>query len=167
MSKAFVFTQLVGVQRYADYSISKQSVGGQALQGHCAYPRPQQLDMSFSELSHEVPFYMKSRFINLKLNEIDLHLRTVGPVFINLRTFKDFELMQAGIYGGIEECDGNQFGVHSMLIVGHEKDFFNRDYWILWNSYGVNWAERGFIRLYTRSLKRFFMYGGGLQAIQF
>lgn len=154
LSQAVRFTSMAGTHNFMDYEFARLSYDFKS--DKCAFPRPESI---FDWADVKVPFYRESQFTNLKMNEIDLHLRTVGPVFVNLRTWKNFKLQGNGIYGKLEESDNPT--IHSMLIVGHNKDAHGRDYWLIWNSHGTAWGEQGLVRVYTKSLEFFKVYLGG------
>lgn len=155
VSQAINFTKIAGAHSFMDYELARQFADYNS--DTCAYQRPESIE-NWGAI--EVPFYKKTRFVNLKMDEVDLHLRAVGPVFVNMRTWRDFPYQRSGIYGKIEKVESPI--IHSMLIVGHNKDVQGRDYWIIWNTHGVAWGERGFIRIYHESLEYYKVYLGGL-----
>lgn len=158
LSKAFNFTAMVGAMSFGEYEIDRVSF--KAYEDVCAYPRPEPDLRSHTWSTIEVPAYKQSIFANIKLSEVDLHLRTIGPVFLNVRIWKNFKDYSAGIYDGKE--DDERTNIHSMLIVGHDRDARGRDYWIVWNSHGVAWGERGFLRIYNESLSYFSSFFAGM-----
>lgn len=155
LSEAIKFTKLVGTHLFMEYEIARVSFDFKS--DKCAYPKPEKLD---NWASIQVPFFENTIFTNLRLSEVDLHLRTVGPVLVNLRTWKDFAYQGRGIYGKFEESENPT--IHSMLIVGHDRDVHGRDYYIIWNSHGTAWGEQGYVRIYSESLEFFKVYLGGL-----
>lgn len=155
LSSAIAFTKLAGTHIFMDYEVARVSYDFKS--DKCAFPRPESIE-KWAPI--EVPFFAHTKFTNLKLSDVDLHLRAIGPVFVNLRTWKDFIYHGKGIYGKFEESENPT--IHSMLIVGHDRDSHGRDYWILWNSHGTAWAEQGFVRVYSESLEFFKVYLGGL-----
>lgn len=159
VSESFEFVRRAGVQRFMRYEQDRISaVGLHSLE--CAYPRPQ----SIIRWASPVPFLYKMRLVSLSLDEVDLHLRTVGPVFINIRCWKDFKLQGAGIYD--EFKDAISTTIHSMLVVGHNFDPNGREYWVLMNSHGISFGEDGYVRIYTDSLLYFKTFIGGLLPIE-
>lgn len=155
ISEAIKFTKLVGTHLFMEYEIARVSFDFKS--DKCAFPRPEKLD---DWGSIQVPFFANTIFTNLRLSEVDLHLRTVGPVLVNLRTWKDFAFQGKGIYGKFEESENPT--IHSMLVVGHDRDVHGRDYYIIWNSHGTAWGEQGHVRIYSESLEFFKVYLGGL-----
>lgn len=155
LSSAIEFTKGAGTHLFMDYEIARVSYEYKS--DKCAYPRPESIE---KWASIEVPFFYNTKFTNLRLSDVDLHLRTIGPVFVNLRTWKDFAYQSRGIYGSFEESENPT--IHSMLIVGHDRDAHGRDYWIIWNSHGIAWGEQGYVRVYSESLEFFKVYLGGL-----
>jgi len=63
-----------------------------------------------------------------------------GAVMTNMNA--DFKNYDGGIYSG---CRSN-FVNHAVVVVGYGTEN-GKDYWIVKNSWGPNWAENGFIRL--------------------
>jgi C1A family cysteine protease len=71
-----------------------------------------------------------------------------GPVAITMTcTDRKFMFYKSGVFDGL---DGKGM-LHAMLVVGYgtETDHYGRkkDYWIVKNSYGLQWGEKGYIRL--------------------
>lgn len=157
LSRAINYTRIVGTQDHSKYQIAR--MGLKFTDDRCAYPRPKSLT-EHNWATIEVPYFKQASFKYLKFSEIDLHLRTVGPVFVNMRTWKNFLLYDEGIYDGLEEDP--IVNIHSMLIVGHKKDIQGRSYWIIWNSHGVCWGDRGFLLIYDRSLAYFSVFFAGM-----
>lgn len=156
VSSAIEFVRRAGTMLFRDYEFARVS-SDTFETDECAYPRPATLD-NFGSVN--VTYYRQATYKNLNVSMMDLHLRTVGPVFVNMRLWRDFETHGAGIYAGFDDSDNPT--IHSMLIVGHDRDARGRDYWIVWNSHGIAWGERGFLRIYTDSLLYFENYIGGL-----
>lgn len=159
ISAAFEFTREAGVEEFYDYNHHRVStVGMKSLE--CAFSRPERIQ----NWRRPVNFYHNKRIVKLqKLDDVSLHLRTIGPVFINIRLWKNFKDTGPGIYDELVRSPLTTF--HSMLIVGRDEDAHGREYWILMNSHGVSFAEDGFVRIYTRSLERFMHYIGGIMDI--
>lgn len=154
LSRAIEFAKRAGMHEFLDYELARASVNFKSDQ--CAWPRPGAIDAWGPQA---VDFYRRARFANLKLDDVAVHLRAVGPVFVNMRTWKTFPTQGSGVYGGFDESDDPT--VHSMLIVGHDRDAHQRDYYIVWNSHGIAWGEDGFVRIYKESLDYFKVYLGG------
>lgn len=154
VTEAIKFQKTMGLPRFGDYNIA--AVSAQVIdEDRCAFPRPEgpleqhNWPINLSPIEH----YQRSRVAILKLEEVDLHLRTVGPVVVNLRTWPEFKLYEAGIYDKKEEDP--RPGLHSMLVVGHDYDAEGRDFYILWNSHGIVWGELGYLRISGESLAHY------------
>ena len=68
-----------------------------------------------------------------------------GPVIGGLNVYEDFDFYKSGIY---RQTTGVFRGRHAVCVVGYqdsEKD--DGGYWIIKNSWGPNWGEKGFMRV--------------------
>ena len=68
-----------------------------------------------------------------------------GPVIGGLNVYEDFYFYKSGIY---RQTTGVFRGRHAVCVVGYqdsEKD--DGGYWIIKNSWGPNWGEKGFMRI--------------------
>ncbi|XP_026229291.1 cathepsin L1-like [Anabas testudineus] len=73
-------------------------------------------------------------------------LNDVGPLSVVLNVGdKTFDFYKTGIYYN-PECDENQQS-HAMLLVGYGETAKGEKYWIVKNSWGEHWGEKGYIRI--------------------
>ena len=89
-----------------------------------------------------------SNYTDINQNDEKILKRAVAqqPVSVAIQANKrSFQLYQSGIYNDLE-CGTNLD--HGVLIVGYgyslEQDM---KYWIIKNSWGINWGENGYIRI--------------------
>ncbi|KAK0419020.1 hypothetical protein QR680_013908 [Steinernema hermaphroditum] len=71
---------------------------------------------------------------------------TVGPVSVVIdATYGSFQLYKGGVFydEGCSDVDLN----HAVLVVGYGTDPKEGDYWIVKNSWGAGWGEKGYIRM--------------------
>lgn len=64
-----------------------------------------------------------------------------GPVIGGMRVYEDFYYYKAGVYrhvGGIFK------GLHAIAVIGYDD---TRDCWIVKNSWGTGWGEKGFCQI--------------------
>lgn len=73
-----------------------------------------------------------------------------GPILIGIESvnsgsdgFQDYE---KGIYRCVQSPNGPDVD-HAVVIVGYGKDSQDGDYWIIKNSYGEKWGEKGYMRM--------------------
>lgn len=149
VTEAVNFTRIVGAQEYGDYQIARISHDFES--DNCAYPRPEPELASHNWDVVPVKRYQETENVNLKLEQIDLHLRTMGPVFVNMRVWPNFKDYYNGIYDGLV-IDEEQPIIHSMLIIGHNQDKRGRNYYIIWNSHGISWGDNGILYIYEESM---------------
>lgn len=64
-----------------------------------------------------------------------------GPVMTTLSVYEDFMFYGGGVYRHVA---GAYQGGHAVTIVGYDDD---ARYWIVKNSWGEDWGERGFVRV--------------------
>ncbi|GBM81370.1 Cathepsin L [Araneus ventricosus] len=75
---------------------------------------------------------------------------TVGPISVAINAGGSFVDYESGIYSP-HECDGDIKSLsHGVLVVGYGSES-GKDYWIVKNSWGDNWGEKGFIRMIRNS----------------
>ena len=68
-----------------------------------------------------------------------------GPVSVAIEADKSvFQSYTSGVINSAK-CGTNLD--HGVLVVGYGSDTKDGDYWILKNSWGVTWGEKGFFRL--------------------
>jgi cathepsin L len=68
-----------------------------------------------------------------------------GPIPVVMDVTLPFIVYKTGIYDN-EKCD-KMVPNHAMLVVGFDTDVNGVDYWILKNSWGEEWGEKGYIRV--------------------
>lgn len=69
-----------------------------------------------------------------------------GPLVIGMNAkLRTFLYYKSGVYKD-ESCDGTKLS-HFVLLVGFGVDATHGKYWLIKNSYGVNWGESGYFRL--------------------
>ena len=80
-----------------------------------------------------------------------------GPVVVSICAgSKNFRYYKAGVLNGV--CEGKDGKVgkytdHTVLLTGYGTDKNNNDYWLVQNSWGKSWGEKGFARI-ARSDKK-------------
>ncbi len=83
----------------------------------------------------------------LTINQIKKDIMKNGPVETGFLVFDDFYFYRGGIY---TKTKGAKLeGAHAVKIVGWGKED-GVDYWIVANSWGSSWGERGYFRIKFR-----------------
>ncbi|BAM39811.1 uncharacterized protein TOT_020000082 [Theileria orientalis strain Shintoku] len=84
------------------------------------------------------------KMMSLKKKDLIEHLEREGPFLINMYADKDFMLYKEGIYR-FRNCRRSN---HAVIVVGHGYDDTHKaHYWIVRNSWGENWGEKGYFRV--------------------
>jgi cathepsin L len=112
---------------------------------------------STQDLSTSIHLFLNSiviRIVNIsghmditKYSEQDLQVAVagVGPISIAIdATHQSFQLYQSGVYYE-PACSSTQLD-HAVLVVGYGT-LNGEDYWLVKNSWGVNWGMDGYIMM--------------------
>ena len=84
------------------------------------------------------------KYVEPGVESLKKSLVKYGPICISMATPKSFQLYKSGIYSNTQ-C--YKYDVdHAVLLVGFGK-FNDEEYWIIKNSWGVQWGESGFARI--------------------
>lgn len=78
--------------------------------------------------------------------ELKIAVATVGPVSVQVNArLASFQHYAGGVYHD-PKCNPNQTN-HAVLVVGYGSDKKGHDFWIVKNTWGTNWGEKGYIRM--------------------
>jgi len=74
-------------------------------------------------------------------------IATIGPVSVAIdASHESFQFYSEGVYFE-PQCDSQQLD-HGVLLVGYGKDEASQqDYWLVKNSWGLSWGDKGFIKM--------------------
>lgn len=74
---------------------------------------------------------------------IKQNLVSGGPIHTGFTVYEDFMQYKSGIY---QYTSGSSLGGHAVVVVGYGSEN-GTDYWIIQNSWGPNWGEKGYFRI--------------------
>ncbi len=81
------------------------------------------------------------------LNVLKSMLVTLGPLSVAFEVYEDFDYYKSGIYS---YTSGSNTGGHGVVLVGYDD---REGYFIVKNSWGVNWGEGGYFRIAYSQVK--------------
>jgi cathepsin B len=80
------------------------------------------------------------------VNEIKTQISTGGPVAALVQVTREFLIYKGGIYDE-SMSDYKLDGLQAVKIVGWDEDANGQEYWIIENSWGSDWGEKGFANI--------------------
>lgn len=122
----------------------------------CTIPRSDNL-FSMGCAGNNVVYQRKNLYktepayrISGKEIDIQWEILTNGPVQAMMRVHSDLFMYQSGVYSNTGLM-GQEAATHSVRIIGWGEDnsfgFTPIKYWLVANSWGTDWGERGFFRI--------------------
>lgn len=79
-------------------------------------------------------------------DQLKFIVATEGPVSVGIEANDDFQHYASGIFFA-PEWKVNKMN-HGVVIVGYGTDkITNKDYWIVKNSFGIEWGDKGYIKM--------------------
>ncbi|XP_077977898.1 cathepsin L2-like [Glandiceps talaboti] len=81
-------------------------------------------------------------------NALQQAVATVGPISVSIDASPyTFKFYHSGIYND-PACRSSYYGTrHAVLTVGYGSNGLGQEYWIVKNSWGIIWGERGYINI--------------------
>ena len=80
------------------------------------------------------------------LEDVLDHLAAKGPLNAVVAANSNWKDYESGIFDGCS-YDDNLVLNHAVQLVGYGTDVLEGDYWVVRNSWGSGWGEKGYIRL--------------------
>jgi C1A family cysteine protease len=87
-------------------------------------------------------------YTNIPLNNIEAiknYLETKGPIVTAMNVYRDLYSYSSGIY---QHTTNQLEGGHAVAIVGYG-EYNGKTFWIVKNSWGADWGEQGYFRIYA------------------
>ena len=119
-----------------------------------SYPGPGLLRMRCQQNS-TLP-RIKIRSYNMVSPRDEASLKTAvalfGPLSVSIKVTTNFFFYKSGVFYDPYCYDGQRSTNHAVLLVGYGTGNLGGNYWIIQNSWGSWWGERGFARISRNSL---------------
>jgi len=81
-----------------------------------------------------------------KLHSVDTMVAALqkGPISVAFKVYADFPTYKTGVY---KHTTGKALGGHAVEIIGYGKDTAAGDYWIVKNSWNMEWGDKGTFKI--------------------
>jgi len=102
-----------------------------------------------SNSTYKTPYMSDKRMfatsysVSPDVSQIQQEIMTNGPVEAQFTVYADFESYKSGVYYHVT---GPELGGHAVKIIGWGVDN-GMDYWLVANSWNVEWGEKGFFKI--------------------
>ena len=91
------------------------------------------------------------------------HVQTYGPTVVSVKAGPEMFLYSTGVQYSSELSRDTLFaGYHSVVVVG-----FNEEYFVIKNSWGKRWGEKGYMRIERNHFLNNYMVTEGVSAARF
>ncbi|XP_036449134.1 cathepsin L1-like [Colossoma macropomum] len=79
-------------------------------------------------------------------NALQSAVAKIGPISVLINASRhSFQLYESGVYDE-PNCSSSKLS-HAVLLVGYGTEGNTQDYWLVKNSWGVNWGDKGYIKM--------------------
>ncbi|XP_036443811.1 cathepsin L1-like isoform X2 [Colossoma macropomum] len=79
-------------------------------------------------------------------NDLQHAIARIGPISVVIdNSVSTFQLYKSGVYAE-PNCNSTK-PTHAVLLVGYGTDWNKQDYWLVKNSWGIEWGEGGYIKM--------------------
>ena len=96
---------------------------------------------SYSQSLYKIAGTVSGRGVSAMMSE----LKKGGTIVVAFTVYQDFYAYKSGVYYNVS---GSAVGGHAVRLIGYGTDAItNVDYWIIANSWGSYWGEKGYIRI--------------------
>jgi cathepsin B len=119
------------------------------LNGGNEYPTPTCPTRCDAQSTYKTPYasdkhiFATSYGVSSDVSQIQTEIMTNGPVEAAFTVYADFESYKSGVYYHVS---GQELGGHAVKIIGWGNEN-NMDYWLVANSWNVQWGEQGFFKI--------------------
>jgi hypothetical protein len=134
------------IHAYLKWSERRKLSGGsqypyRARRATCKVPQPV-LDQAVGVTSS---YYTYSGSETLLATLVAERSAVVIGLWFNAQSFNAFKSYRSGVFNGCTK-GGRLVGGHAMAVVGYGTER-NQDYWLIKNSWGTAWGEKGYMKL--------------------
>uniref|UniRef100_A0A6C0C612 Peptidase C1A papain C-terminal domain-containing protein n=1 Tax=viral metagenome TaxID=1070528 RepID=A0A6C0C612_9ZZZZ len=109
-----------------------------------SYPyKPREGKCMFNKSNSTVSFSTYSKVNGGEIN-LKMAVATIGPIAVGIdASSPQFKFYKTGVYYDAS-CSSTMLD-HGVLVVGYGTTVNGSDYWIVKNSWGVNWGDKGYV----------------------